>query len=180
MQTLSSQTRNLGFFVTRSISLMLTMSKYKPFVSLTVDDLVFGYDDTLVNLAHTFYPREKRPMSKMGLFIGVRTAFELTTQISNINLNVSNPKQRNGTLSEVSTMHTGHSGMDKFGYLDRVNGQPTLPFWDRKPCTSIAASEGSFFPPRAFTKADTVYIYDKDLCRTLPLTYVRSMEKDGE
>lgn len=89
-------------------------------------------------------------------------------------------EQRNGTLSEVSTMHTGHSGMDKFGYLDRINGQPTLPFWEDKPCTSIAASEGSFFPPRAFTNANTVYIYDKDLCRTLPLTYVRSVEKDGK
>lgn len=50
---------------------MLTMASYKPFVSLTVDELVFGYDDTLVNLAHKFYPREKRPMSKMGLLIGV-------------------------------------------------------------------------------------------------------------
>lgn len=135
---------------------MLTMSRYKPFVSLTVDELVFGYDDALVNLAHRFYPRETRPMSKMGLFIG-----------------------RNGTLSEVSTMHTGHTGMDKFGYLDRINGLPALPFWDDQPCTSIAASEGSFFPPRAFTGKDTVYLYDKDLCRTLPLRYVRGVEKDG-
>lgn len=47
------------------------MSSYKPFKSLTVDELLFGYDDTLVNLAHKFYPREKRPMSKMGLLIGV-------------------------------------------------------------------------------------------------------------
>lgn len=54
---------------------MLTMTSYKPFVSLTVDELVFGYDDTLVNLAHKFYPREKRPMSKMGLLIGVSNSF---------------------------------------------------------------------------------------------------------
>lgn len=47
------------------------MSSYTPFKSLTVDELLFGYDDTLVNLAHKFYPREKRPMSKMGLLIGV-------------------------------------------------------------------------------------------------------------
>lgn len=88
--------------------------------------------------------------------------------------------QRNGTLAEVSTMHTGHSGMDKFGYLDRINGQAQLPFWPDAPCTDIAASEGSFFPPRAFTNSNTVYIYDKDLCRKLPLTFVRSVVKDGK
>lgn len=50
---------------------MLTAAKYKPFISLTVDELVFGYDDALVSLAHRFYPRNKRPMSKMGLLNGV-------------------------------------------------------------------------------------------------------------
>lgn len=50
---------------------MLTAAKYKPFIELTVDELVFGYDDTLVSLAHKFYPRNKRPMSRMGLLIAV-------------------------------------------------------------------------------------------------------------
>lgn len=72
-QTLSSKSNSLGYFVAKSISMMLTISGYKPFKSVTVDELVFGYDDTLVNLAHTFYPREQRPMSKMGLLIGVRS-----------------------------------------------------------------------------------------------------------
>jgi hypothetical protein len=50
---------------------VLTATKYKPFISLTADELVFGYDDTLVSLAHKFYPRNKRPMSQMGLLNGV-------------------------------------------------------------------------------------------------------------
>lgn len=62
---------SVGFLISRTLSLLLTAVKYKPFLSLTVDELVFGYDDTLVKLAHKFYPRNKRPMKKMGLLIAV-------------------------------------------------------------------------------------------------------------
>jgi len=38
---------------------------------------------------------------------------------------------------------------------------------------------GSFFPPRDQTGADIVHIWDKDLCRTLPLQYRGPVEKTG-
>ncbi|CAO1331993.1 unnamed protein product [Diamesa tonsa] len=157
--TLSTQSKTLGYFLAKTISLVLTAAKYKPFISLTADELVFGYDDALVSLAHKFYPRNKRPMSKMGLLNG-----------------------RNGTLTEISTINTGlgENGMHKFGYLDRLNGLTQLPYWKDKPCDNISASEGSFFPPREITKADTVYVYDKDLCRIIPLKYSKPVVKDGE
>lgn len=69
--TLTTQSKSLGYLISKTISLALTAAKYKPFVSVTADDLVFGYDDTLVALAHRFYPKQKRPMAKMGLLIGV-------------------------------------------------------------------------------------------------------------
>ncbi|CRL06895.1 CLUMA_CG019504, isoform A [Clunio marinus] len=156
--TLTTQSKRLGYVVSKTISLMLTAAKYKPFLSVTADELVFGYDDTLVSLAHKFYPRNKRPMAKMGLLNG-----------------------RNGTLTEVSTINTGlgENGMQKFGYIDRLNGLDRLPFWREPPCYNISASEGSFFPPRDITKSDTVYVYDKDLCRIIPLKYSKSVVKDG-
>lgn len=82
----------------------------------------------------------------------------------------------------MSTIHTGlgDDGMSKFGYLDRLNGLDYLPFWKDKPCKNINASEGSFFPPRELTKSDTVYVYDKDLCRVIPLKYSHPVEKDGK
>lgn len=75
MQTLSTQSKTLGYFLAKTISLVLTAAKYKPFISLTADELVFGYDDALVSLAHKFYPRNKRPMSKMGLLNGVSVLY---------------------------------------------------------------------------------------------------------
>lgn len=90
--------------------------------------------------------------------------------------------QRNGTLTEVSTINTGlgENGMYKFGYLDRLNGLDRLPHWREKPCNNISASEGSFFPPREISKQDTVYVYDKDLCRIIPLKYSGPVVKDGK
>lgn len=88
--------------------------------------------------------------------------------------------QRNGTLTEVSTINTGQNGMEKFGYLDHLNGMDHLPFWDSAPCTNISASEGSFFPPREFTESDMRYVYDKDLCRIIPLEYRSQVYKDGK
>lgn len=55
----------------KTISFLVSAAKYKPFVEVTAEELVFGYDDTLVALAHKFYPRHKRPMSKMGLLVAV-------------------------------------------------------------------------------------------------------------
>jgi len=43
----------------------------KPFVPVTAQELVFGYDDPLVSLGHKFLPKTRRPMSRMGLFLGV-------------------------------------------------------------------------------------------------------------
>uniref|UniRef100_A0A182NIC7 Scavenger receptor class B n=1 Tax=Anopheles dirus TaxID=7168 RepID=A0A182NIC7_9DIPT len=189
--TISTQSKYLSFFVSKTISVILTATKYKPFISLTADELVFGYDDTLVSLAHRFYPRNRRPMEKMGLLNGVSTC-PVTDRtptgvdhdskliiIIYIIIIITIITTRNGTLTEYATMHTGHTGMEKFGYFDKLNGLDHLPHWDGEPCRSIQASEGSFFPPREVTGRDTVYIYDKDLCRTLPLVYREPVEKDG-
>ncbi|VEN62054.1 unnamed protein product [Callosobruchus maculatus] len=154
--TLATQSNNLGYLVQKTISVILSMGSFKPFVSLKADELVFGYDDKLVALAHRFYPKKKRPAEKMGLFI-----------------------QRNGTLPEVHNIYTGMTGMHEFGYIAKLNGKDTLPYWKNAPCNALRASEGSFFPPRYFTNQDMVHIYDKDLCRILPMQYRKSVSKHG-
>ncbi|XP_055387930.1 scavenger receptor class B member 1 isoform X2 [Condylostylus longicornis] len=155
-KTLTSQSNDLNYILAKTLSVILAAAKFKSFVTVTADQLVFGYDDPLVTLAHRFYPRHRRPMSQMGLLIG-----------------------RNGTLTEISTINTGFTGMEEFGYLNRLNGLDYIPHWKGTPCGSINGSEGSFFPPRDITKSDLVHIYDKDLCRVIPLKYQKDVNKDG-
>uniref|UniRef100_A0A1I8PCZ6 Scavenger receptor class B member 1 n=1 Tax=Stomoxys calcitrans TaxID=35570 RepID=A0A1I8PCZ6_STOCA len=154
--TLTSLSPKLGYVLSKTISVILTAAQFKPFINVTAEQLVFGYDDPLVTLAHKFYPKHLRPGERMGLLIA-----------------------RNGTLSEVHSIKTGYQGMHDFGYIDRLNGIDHFPQWDEQPCTSITGSEGSFFPPRDITKSDMVYVYDKDLCRVIPLKYHESVVKDG-
>ncbi|XP_016934979.2 lysosome membrane protein 2 isoform X1 [Drosophila suzukii] len=154
--TLTSLSPKLGYLLSKTISVVVTAAQFKPFINVTAEQLAFGYDDALVSLAHRFYPKHMRPMERMGLLLG-----------------------RNGTLTEVSSVKTGMDSMDQFGYIDQLNGMDHLPHWSEPPCTSIAGSEGSFFPPRELTKSEMVHIYDKDLCRIIPLKYVESLEKDG-
>ncbi|KAL0281623.1 UNVERIFIED_CONTAM: hypothetical protein PYX00_002556 [Menopon gallinae] len=128
----------------------------KPFVTVTPEELMFGYEDGIMEKAHKFSAMHLRPPSKMALLIG-----------------------RNGTLNEVSTIYTGHTNMTEFGLINRINGLDHLSYWKDSPCNSIKASEGSFFPPRKYTKSDIVHVYDKDLCRILPLRYRRDVFKHG-
>ncbi|CAK9816428.1 Scavenger receptor class B member 1 [Anthophora quadrimaculata] len=154
--TLSTQSKSLPLFITLTLSMFLKGMDMKPFVPVTVQELVFGYDDSLISIAHQFFPKTRRPMSQMGLLLG-----------------------RNGTLNEVSTIFTGHTDMKEFGLINRLNGLNHLPYWSDAPCNSIRASEGSFFPPRDKTGADIIHVWDKDLCRTLPLKYNGPTEKSG-
>lgn len=70
--------------------------------------------------------------------------------------------------------------MQDFGLITSLDGKKSLPYWNEPPCNEINASEGSFFPPRYYTKKDTVYLYDKDICRTFPLQYRESGRKHGK
>ncbi|XP_043262068.1 scavenger receptor class B member 1 [Colletes gigas] len=154
--TVSTQSKNLPRFITLGLSMFLSGMQMSPFVPVTAQELVFGYDDPLVSIAHRFFPKTRRPMSQMGLLLG-----------------------RNGTLNEVSTIFTGHTDMKEFGLINRLNGLDRLPYWSNAPCNSIRASEGSFFPPREKTGADIIHLWDKDICRTLPLQYRGPTEKSG-
>lgn len=153
--TLTTQANSLNVVLRKGISLFLKMTGMQPFKTVTIKEFIFGYDDTLTSLANQYFPEGKRPPKKMGLFL-----------------------LRNGTLTDKASIFTGVDGMSNFGYMDRLNGLDHLPYWDGE-CSSIQASEGSFFPPREQTKSDLVYLFDKDLCRSWPLKYREMAKKDG-
>jgi len=113
---------------------------------MSAKQLLFGYNDPLVLAAHFVFPKHLKPNTNMGLLLG-----------------------RNGTLEETHTINTGRDDMSKFGLIERLNGRETLPMWKEPPCNSISASEGTFFPPRTYTGSDRLAVYDKDLCRIMPL-----------
>ncbi|KAI4454658.1 scavenger receptor class b type-1 sr-b1 [Holotrichia oblita] len=140
-------------------SFVLKFGNHKPFIPLTPEELVYGYDDPLVHLAHLFYPERKKPPSKMAILL----------------------KRNHTENGEVNTIYSGVKDIENFGLLDNVNGARKLPYWDESPCNDLKASEGSFFPPSYYTKSkqEIYHLYDKDVCRLIPLQYRKSETKHG-
>jgi hypothetical protein len=79
LQTLTTQSNSLPRLVRMTLSIMLRAMGLEPFVNVTAEEFIFGYDDTLVSLAHKFFPKHRRPMSRMGLLLGVR-AYEFLSK----------------------------------------------------------------------------------------------------
>lgn len=71
------------------------------------------------------------------------------------------------------TIFSGIDDIRKYGIIDKYNGKSHLPHWLSEECNRLNGTDGSIFPPH-ITPNTTLYIYDKDLCRLLPLVY----EKD--
>lgn len=80
--------------------------------------------------------------------------------------------QKNGTSKDNVTMFTGANDITKFGLINNVNGITKLTHWATEKCNSLMGSDGSIFPPH-ITRNTTLYLYDKDLCRLLPLKLVK-------
>lgn len=60
------------YFVRKALSMLMTTMKVQPFVTLTVDEYIWGYDDAFYKLAMALVPREMRyPKSKFGVLAEV-------------------------------------------------------------------------------------------------------------
>lgn len=76
--------------------------------------------------------------------------------------------QKNGTSKDRVTMFTGANDITKYGLIDKYNGHSHLTHYTMDRCNSLLGSDGSIFPPHMTTNT-TIHVYDKDLCRILPL-----------
>lgn len=79
--------------------------------------------------------------------------------------------QKNSTSVDNVTVFTGASDIRQFGLIDKFNGLSHLTHWKTEKCNRLNGSDGSIFPPH-ITPNTTLYVYEKDLCRLLPLRCV--------
>ncbi|XP_075988804.1 lysosome membrane protein 2-like [Anticarsia gemmatalis] len=129
-----------------------------PFISLPVHRFLWGYDDTIINIAKPFLSFQGQlNFEKFGLLV-----------------------TKNGTVSERFTINTGENDKDKMNIIEKVNGDSHLNFWGTPDCNSIEASDGSIFPPSQLNRNSTLYVYYPNLCRRLPFNYEKDVEiSDG-
>lgn len=148
MLSATSQSKHAARFLRLAMASIMDILKIKPFVEVTVGQLLWGYEDPLLKLAKDVVPKEQKlPYDEFGLFYG-----------------------KNGTSNDRITMFTGVDDITSYGIIERYNGRTHMTNWLREDCNRLNGSDGSIFPPH-IQKDTTLYVYDKDLCRLLPLTF---------
>ncbi|KAG5876516.1 hypothetical protein JTB14_015442 [Gonioctena quinquepunctata] len=148
MLSATSQSKHAARFLRLAMASIMDILKIKPFVEVTVGQLLWGYEDPLLKLAKDVVPKEQKlPYEEFGLMY-----------------------KKNGTSEDTLTIYTGSEDMTKYGLIDNFNGRRSLAHYTTDECNSVQGSDGSIFPPH-MTKNTTIHLFDKDLCRRLPLVF---------
>lgn len=140
-----------------AMSSMLNVLNQETITVKSVRDLLWGYEDSLFKLAKDVMPPENVvPHDKFGLFVG-----------------------KNASAADgVFTVNTGRDSMTNYAHIDNWNGMTSLPFWRSEQCNRIAGTDGTAFPPD-LTPNTTLYLFNPDLCRSLPLIYHKDVIHHG-
>jgi len=121
-----------------------------------VSDLLWGYDEKLFK-ASQFLP-DPPPFEKFGLFL------ERDTSDENI-------------LGEYS-MYTGEGDPYKLATIHSYNGNTEMSFWNDSQCDKVHGSDGASFNPY-IKKNDTLWFFNDQLCRAIPLVFEKDIQQEG-
>lgn len=131
---------------------IMDILKIRPFVEVSVGQLLWGYEDPLLKLAKDVVPKEQKlPYEEFGLMYG-----------------------KNGTSADNVTVWTGVNDIKQYGIIQKYNGRTHLAHYTEERCNRLNGSDGSIFPPH-ISKESTLHVYDKDLCRLLPLSFEKEV-----
>lgn len=152
MLSATSQSKHAARFLRLAMASIMDILKIKPFVEVSVGQLLWGYEDPLLKLAKDVVSKEQKlPYEEFGLLYG-----------------------KNSTQPERVTVFSGVDDITKYNVIDQFNGRSHLPHWTEERCNRLNGTDGSIFPPH-ITKNTTLYVFEKDLCRLLPLSFEKEV-----
>ncbi|XP_076662886.1 scavenger receptor class B member 1 [Andrena cerasifolii] len=144
--------RNLPFAMQLLLTAILSSFSVKPFLELSPGEYLWGYEDKFFQMIKPFAELNHHlPYDKFGLLAFI-----------------------NGVSADRITMHTGVDSLRNLGLIDRVNGVEDRKIWGDEECDRVYGTDGSIFPPQWVQRPNaTLYIYAKDVCRSMPFRYER-------
>lgn len=153
MFAMLNKMRNTGPEVLASANIFLETIKppQNVFEARTVQEITWGYQHPLVDLANLILPEEEKLPPLYGYFYG-----------------------KNGTSDGEFSVSTGGDEVSNLGSIISFNNKTVLTTWANgsaeAECNAIHGTDGSVFPPFV-TKDHTFHIFQKDMCRALPIQY---------
>lgn len=152
MLSATSQSKHAARFLRLAMASIMDILKIKPFVEVSVGQLLWGYEDPLLKLAKDVVTKDQKlPYDEFGLMYG-----------------------KNSTSPDRITVFTGVDDITKYNVIDKFNGKTHLTHWKEERCNRLNGTDGSIFPPH-MNKNTTLFVYDKDLCRLLPLSFEKEV-----
>lgn len=145
--------RDRGFMERFAVNTGLRMLDSKPLLHIPARDLLFGYEDRLFSMAKF---TNNIPFQKFGLMV---------TKV--------------GVSENVITVHTGADDMNRLGQIVNFNGADRQGVWGSDECNRIEGSDGSQFPPPKVSRTARLFVYNRDMCRRLPLVFDKVTEAQG-
>ncbi|XP_066991111.1 scavenger receptor class B member 1 [Anabrus simplex] len=137
------------YLVKLSLAALLNTIQAKPFVTVNIKDLLWGYNDPLFTVGRTVLAlKEEIPYDRFGLFV-----------------------TRNGTSSKRVTINSGQFDITQLGVISSYNGRERIDFWNSDECNRIDGTEGVMFPPHLVNTNSTLHIYNQEMCRRFPLVF---------
>uniref|UniRef100_A0A3B4AYE7 Scavenger receptor class B member 1 n=1 Tax=Periophthalmus magnuspinnatus TaxID=409849 RepID=A0A3B4AYE7_9GOBI len=146
---------DLPYPVRLMISTTFKTFKEGPFLTKTVEELMWGYDSKLVEFLNKYLPGMLPSTGKFGLFA-----------------------EFNNSNTGLFTIFTGQDDIKNVHRVDSWNGMTELNYWRTPQCNMINGTAGQMWPP-FMTKETTLPFYSPDACRSMELVYQRPGHMKG-
>ncbi|XP_038130928.1 lysosome membrane protein 2-like isoform X1 [Cyprinodon tularosa] len=134
------------------MGMMIRNSKSNLFTTRTVQELLWGYEDPLLE-------RISKSSPDVGKDFGLMY-------------------KKNESNDGEFVFHTGEQNYLDYGRIETWKGQRQLTFWSTNESNSISGSDGSAFHP-FLSKDERLYIFTPDLCRTIYMEFEKDVEVKG-
>lgn len=119
----------------------------RAFMNRTVGDIMWGYEDPLVNVISKYFPSMFPVKGKFGLFAGL-----------------------NNSDSGIFTVFTGVKNFSRVHLVDKWNGLSKVNFWHSDQCNMINGTSGQMWAP-FMTPESSLEFYSPEACRSMKLVY---------
>ncbi|XP_062814626.1 scavenger receptor class B member 1 isoform X2 [Anolis carolinensis] len=143
---------DLPFPVKLTISSTFALFGQKAFMNLTVDQILWGYDNPLVDFLNSIKP---------GM-IPFKGKFGLLADFNNSN-------------TGLFRVYTGVGDISRAHMIDTWNGLKEVSYWNSDQCNMINGTSGELWPPFR-TPSTPLEFYSPDACRSLTLIYNQTRE----
>ncbi|XP_071618778.1 scavenger receptor class B member 1 isoform X2 [Heliangelus exortis] len=140
---------HLPSFLKLLVSGALAGLKQEAFMNRTVGEIMWGYDDPLIDTINTFVPGLLPFEGKFGIFL-----------------------QMNDSNSGLFTVNTGMKNISNVHMVDSWNGLKKVNYWRSDGCNMINGTPGEMWPP--FMSPTSLEFYSPDACRSMTLVYEQS------